>query len=361
MYQPKYIITNKILKNIGVIEASKEVIENAPLVPSYEKQFQTDAIARTIHHGTHIEGNELNLLQTKKILEGQEVYGRPRDIQEVINYRNVMTLLDELVFKKGELNLEILLDIHKATVDKIVASEKVGVLRTTQVVIKEEGTDNVVLKPPPFVEVPYLLEDFFAWLNSSEAKEIHPVLRAGITHYVLVAVHPFVEGNGRAVRAFTQLLLMKEEFDIKRFFSLEENFDSDLASYYDALFQVDVSGFDKTKESQNIVSRNLTPWIEYFTQVVAIEMSKIKEKVRKLSLDTRLKVKFGEQIALSERQMRLMEYIADQGGAPMPALKKLIPMVSEDTILRDLKALQKKNIIKKEGSTKSARYVMATK
>lgn len=354
MYSPKYSITNKILKNIGVVEASKEVIENAPLVPSYEKQFQTDAIARTIHHGTHIEGNELNLIQTKKILEGQEVYGRARDIQEVINYRNVMTLLDELVYKKGELNLEVLLDIHKTTVDKIVAEEKIGVLRTTQVIIKEEGTDKVVLKPPPFVEVPYLLEDFFVWLNSPEAMEIHPILRAGIVHYVLVAIHPFVEGNGRTVRAYTQLLLMKEGYDIKRFFSLEENFDSDLASYYDALFQVD-------KESQNIVARNLTPWIEYFTEVVAIELSKIKEKVRKLSLDTRLKVKFGEQIALSERQMRLMEYIADQGGAPMTALKKLIPMVSEDTILRDLKGLQEKNIIKKEGSTKSARYILVAR
>lgn len=354
MYSPRFQITNKILKNIGIVEASKEVIENAPLVPSYEKQFQTDAIARTIHHGTHIEGNELNLIQTKKILEGQEVYGRARDIQEVINYRNVMTLLDELVYKKGELNLDILLDIHRTTVDKIVAEEKIGVLRTTQVIIKEEGTDKVVLKPPPFVEVPYLLEDFFAWLNSPEAMEIHPILRAGIVHYVLVAIHPFVEGNGRTVRAYTQLLLMKEGYDIKRFFSLEENFDSDLASYYDALFQVD-------KESQNIVARNLTPWIEYFTEVVAIELSKIKEKVRKLSLDTRLKVKFGEQIALSERQMRLMEYIADQGGAPMTALKKLIPMVSEDTILRDLKGLQEKNIIKKEGSTKSARYILVAR
>jgi Fic family protein len=354
MYSPKYTITNKILKNIGVIEASKEVIENAPLVPSYEKQFQTDAIARTIHHGTHIEGNELNLLQTKKILEGQEVYGRPRDIQEVINYRNVMTLLDELVYKKGELSSDSLLDIHKATVEKIISPEKIGVFRKTQVIIKEEGTDKVILKPPPFVEVPYLIDDFFAWLTSADAKEIHPILRAAMAHYVLVAVHPFVEGNGRAVRAFTQLLLMKEEFDTKRFFSLEENFDSDLASYYDALFKVD-------KESQNIASRDLTPWIEYFTQIVAIEMSKIKEKVRKLSLDTRLKVKFGEQIALSERQMRLMEYIADQGGAPMIELKKLIPMVSEDTILRDLKGLQNKNIIKKEGSTKSAHYVMTNK
>lgn len=354
MYSPKYSITNRILKNIGVIEASKEVIENAPLVPSFEKQFQTEALARTIHHGTHIEGNELNLVQTKKILEGQEVYGRDRDIQEIINYRNVMTLLDELVYKKGDLSSEMLLDIHKATVEKIVDPTKIGVLRTTQVVIKEEGTDKVVLKPPPFVEVPYLLEDFFTWLNSAEAKEIHPILRAGIVHYVLVAIHPFVEGNGRTVRAFTQLLLLKEGYDIKRFFSIEENFDSDLASYYDALFQVD-------KESQNIGGRDLTPWIEYFTGVVAVELSKIKEKVRKLSLDTRMKVKFGEQIALSERQMRLMEYISDQGGAPMSALKKLIPMVSEDTILRDLQGLANKGIIKKEGSTKSARYVLANK
>ena len=354
MYSPKYSITNKILKNIGVIEASKEVIENAPLVPSFEKQFQTDALARTIHHGTHIEGNELNLVQTKKILEGQEVYGRDRDIQEIINYRNVMTLLDELVYKKGDLSSEMLLDIHKATVEKIVDPTKIGVLRTTQVVIKEEGTDKIVLKPPPFVEVPYLLEDFFTWLNSTSALEIHPILRAGIVHYVLVAIHPFVEGNGRTVRAFTQLLLLKEGYDIKKFFSIEENFDSDLASYYDALFQVD-------KESQNIGSRDLTPWIEYFTGVVAVELSKIKEKVRKLSLDTRMKVKFGEQIALSERQMRLMEYVSDQGGAPMSSLKKLIPMVSEDTVLRDLQGLANKGIIKKEGSTKSARYVLANK
>lgn len=354
MYSPKYIISNKILKNVGQVEASKEVIENAPLVPSYEKQFQNDAIAKTIHHGTHIEGNELNLVQTKKILEGQEVYGRPRDIQEVINYRNVMTLLDELSFKRGDLTSEILLDIHRATVEKIVSNEKVGVLRVTQVIIKEEGTDKVVLKPPPFVEVPYLLEDFFGWLNSDLAKEIHPVIRAAIVHYVLVAIHPFVEGNGRTVRAFTQLLLMREGYDIKRFFSLEENFDSDLAAYYDALFQVD-------KDAQHIAQRDLTPWIEYFTEVVAVELAKIKEKVRKLSLDTRMKVKFGEQIALTERQMRLMEYISDQNGAPMADLRKLISMVSEDTILRDLKVLQDKGIIKKEGSTKSARYVISNK
>ena len=115
MYSPRYLISNKILKNVGSIEASKEIIENAPLVPSFEKQFQSDAMARTIHHGTHIEGNDLTLYQTKKILEGAEVYARARDIQEVINYRNVAKLLDEFAVKRGGYDLDMLRDIHKTT------------------------------------------------------------------------------------------------------------------------------------------------------------------------------------------------------------------------------------------------------
>src|SRR3990167_8354251 len=139
MYSPHYSINNKILKSIGEIEAAKEVIENAPLVPSFEKQFQSDAITRTIYHGTHIEGNDLTLTQTKKVLEGQEVYARARDIQEVINYRNVMILLEELVAKRGEYDETMLTDIHRATTYKVIAEEKSGNYRKTQVVVKEEA------------------------------------------------------------------------------------------------------------------------------------------------------------------------------------------------------------------------------
>ncbi len=352
MYSPKYVISNKILKNIGAIEASKEVIESAPLVPTFQKQFQTDAVIKTVHHGTHIEGNDLTLLQTKKILEGGEVYGRPRDIQEIINYRNVVTLLDELAFKRGGYEPDMLKEIHKLTVEKIVSPEKVGVFRTSQVVIKDEVTGEVVFSPPPFVEVPYLLDDFFAWLNSSEALEIHPILKAGITHYILVAIHPFVEGNGRVSRAFATLILIRDGYDIKKFFSLEEHFDSDPASYYEAFSNVD-------KQSKNIGARDLTAWLEYFTQAVAAELSQIKEKVKRLSIDTRLKVKMGEQVSLSERQVRLFEYVSDQGSAGMLDLKKVLPMVSDDTILRDVRDLLEKGIIKKTGSTKASRYVIS--
>ncbi len=354
MYTPKYVVSNRVLKNIGSIEASKEVIENAPLVPSFAKQFQSDAVVRTIHHGTHIEGNDLTLYQTKKILEGAEVYARARDIQEVINYRNVMQLLDELAVKRGGYETDMLKDIHRATVDRIIVPEKIGVFRTTEVVIKEEGTGKVIFQPPPSHEVPYLLDDFFEWLNDPTARDIHPIIRSGIAHYILVAIHPFVEGNGRTVRAFSNLVLMREGYDIKKFFSIEERFDADPRAYYEALGEVD-------KESPNLGTRDVTAWLEYFTGVVAAELEKVKDKVRKLSVDSRLKVKFGEQVALTERQMRLIEYISDQGSGGMAELKKVLSMVSEDTILRELKDLLSKGIIKKQGSTKASKYVIASK
>ena len=163
-----------------------------------------------------------------------------------------------------------------------------------------------------------------------------------------------MEGNGRTVRAFCSLILMREGYNIKKFFSLEEHFDEDPAAYYDALSEVD-------RQSTNIGNREVTPWLEYFTGVVAIELTKIKDKVRKLSVDSRLKVKFGEQVALTERQMRLIEYISDQGSGGMNELKKVLSMVSEDTILRELRDLLTKGILKKQGSTKASKYVIANK
>jgi hypothetical protein len=102
MFLPSYNITNKILTNIAKIEAAEEVIKNAPLLPLWEKQFKQDAIIRAVHHGTHIEGNLLKKDDAKDILLGKQVIGRPRDIQEVINYRKVIEFIDEEAQKKIE-------------------------------------------------------------------------------------------------------------------------------------------------------------------------------------------------------------------------------------------------------------------
>ncbi|MBI4037606.1 Fic family protein [Candidatus Curtissbacteria bacterium] len=348
MYKPTYTINNKILSYIGSIEASREVIENAPLVPAYEAKFRQEAIIRTVHHGTHIEGNPLDTGEVAAVLEGEEIDARDRDIQEILNYRKVLSYIDR---KKREVTEKDLLAIHKLTVERLLRSDASGKYRKTQVVVKNSKTGEVSFKPPEAALVAGLVKDFFGWLSDSEASDFHPVLVAGITHYVLAYIHPFVDGNGRASRAIATMVLFQRGYDVKKFFSIEEYFDRNAPRYYKTLQSV------SNQKVESLSDRDLTPWLEYFCEGLAEELNRVKEKVKKLSLDVKLKGKTG-QIALSERQLKLVEFIETYGSVSNKQWRTLLREYSDDTILRDLKDLQKKKLIKKKGSTKGAVYIL---
>ncbi|EKD85519.1 MAG: hypothetical protein ACD_38C00006G0004 [uncultured bacterium] len=357
MFIPKYTITNKILKDIGVVEASREIIMNAPLVPAWEAKFRKEAIERTIHHGTHLEGNPLSSEEVRDVLEGTEVIARDRDVQEVINYRNVLKFIEAVFTQIGpsgsySFTIETILEMHKLTTEKILPPESSGKFRLRQVVVKNTKTGQISYTPPPAVEVPYLVEDLVNWINSDEAREIHPIIKAGIIHYELARIHPFVDGNGRVARATATLILFLDGYDIRKFFSFEEYFDENPMNYYLTLQAVSNQLVLDTHE------RDLTPWLEYFTEGVAIELNRVKEKVQRISVDARIKDKLGSQIMLNERQMMIMEYIHRHKGLSNKDFRKIFPDHSDDTVLRELKFLRQKGLVKKSGGTKKALYVL---
>jgi len=328
MFQPKFSISNPILKYIGQIEGAKEVIDYAVLVPAWEVKFKEEAQVRIAHFGTKIEGNELNFSQAQRVLKGEEVLARDRDIQEVINYRNVLQYIDQLGERynfSGPGRVTIysqswLKKIHELTMGKILSAQNQGCYRQTSVVIKNNQSGEVSFRPPPAIEVPVQIEEFFSWINSEKGRDVHPILRAGITHYELARIHPFVDGNGRVARAMALLVLYREGYDIKRFFSIEEYFDNNAAEYYSALQSVSQKNGD------------LTGWLEFFTKALAIELTKIKERVRNLSIDFRWRDRLGRQIALSNRQIKLIEYISEKGEMTARDGRNVLPRVSDDTI-----------------------------
>lgn len=346
MFTPTFTITNKILNNIAKIEAAEEMIRHSPLLPLWEKQFKEDAVVRAVYHGTHIEGNLLHKDEAKDVLLGKEVIGRPRDIQEIINYRKVIEFIDEEAKKKIDKVTETLIKkLHRIIVYKILPEDQAGEYRTKQVIIRNSQTGEVTFRPPPPIEIPFLMREFVYWMNRYNNQEIHPVIKAGIVHHELVRIHPFIDGNGRIARLVATLILFLGGYDIRRFFSLEEYYDKDAIFYYTNL--------------QKATSGDLNSWLEYFTYGATIEFGKIKDKILKLSRDVKLKEKFGgQQIYLTERQIKIIEYLQEVGFLQNQNFADLFPQISEDTVLRDLQDLIKKGLIKKVGSTKAARYVM---
>jgi Fic family protein len=345
MFNPTFTITNQILTNISKVEAAEEVIRTAPLLPLWEKQFKEDAIVRAAYHGTHIEGNMLLKEEAKDVLLGKNVAARPRDIQEVINYRKVIELIDEEANRKIEkITEQLILKLHRILTEKTLQPEQSGVYRLKQVIIRNSSTGEITFKPPTPLEVPFLMKEFVQWINKEETKQIHTILKAGIVHHEFVRIHPFIDGNGRVGRALATLVLLLGGYDIRRFFSLEEYFDRDAISYYEHL--------------QKASAGDLSAWLEYFSFGASVEFTRIKEKIQKLSKDVKLKEKIGgQQIFLTERQIKIIEYIQEIGYLQNKAFNSIFPEISEDSVLRDVQDLVKKGIIKKIGSTKSARYV----
>ena len=378
-FTPKYQITNKMLEYVGAIDSAREVITHAPLVPAWERRFQSEARNLIIHHGTHLEGNDLNLEEVEQIIEpsparpdtpgvkGSHTPGvfesplpaRERDVQEVINYRSVMDYLDSLAPDipgvKGShtpgmfvppLSRHILAEIHRLTVKDLLPESEAGHFRSVKVVIRNNASGEITFRPPGPLEVPFYIDELFDWLNSENGKSVHPLLRAGILHYELARIHPFTDGNGRASRAMALLLLFLEGYQVKKFFTLEEYYDSHPEEYYSALQSVAQNG-------------DLTHWLEYFTLGINIEFNRVKTLVQKLSLDLRLKSTIGgSQITLTDRQIKLVEYLEKHGSVGMFEARDLLPQVSDDTILRDLRDLVKKQLLDRRGNTKGVKYYL---
>lgn len=351
MFQPKFTISNNILNSISKIEASKEVIENSPLVPFWERKFREEAEARTVHYSVKIEDPnfELQFSQSKKLLEGKQIVGTSRrNIQEILNYREAMDYINKH-FEKGKkktIDERSVLMIHKILTKNLLDEKESGKYRKTQVATVSSKTLKVVHMAPKPNEVKKLMGELFLWYNTAESDNIHPVLKAGIFFHEFVWIHPFIEANGRAARTLATLSLYLDDYDIKKFFSLEEHYDSDLKRYYEHLKNADET-------------RDLTKWLEYFSEVLMEELQKVKEKVVNISRDTKLKQKIGgNQIPLSDRQLLIYNYIEDHGSIQNQDWRNLLPDVSDDTVLRDLKKMMDAKLIKKVGKTKSARYIL---
>lgn len=359
MFKPNFTITHNLLTYVSRIEAAKALIDNAALVPAWEAKFREEAMQRTVHYGTKIEGNDLSQEQAEQLLKIDQVQdgvaaatqagivARERDVQEVINYRQVVQWINhwhDFVPDPNTLSEDILKTLHKLTMQRLIDTQYIGNYRDKQVVVRSATDSSVVFRPPVSVEIPYLIDEFFVWLNSPAAQQIHPIFRAAITHYQIVYIHPFIEGNGRTARAMATLVLYTLNYDIKRFFSLEKYFDDDVEQYYQALLSV---------QQQN----DMTYWIEYFCYGLAIEIDKIKQQVLKLSKDTKLKQDLGgQQVALSERQIVLLELLQSRGEITSSDAQEVLPNVSVDTILRDMKDLVAKGVVDKRGVTKGVTY-----
>lgn len=347
MFKPKYRLTNIIVKNLTQISDYRSFILNAKLVPKWELNLRTEALIRSTHASTSIEGNPLSIDDVSDLLIGRDVLALSKDKQEVINYLSALERLNTLtVEKKNILSNQDILNLHGVISKDVLKDKKHEAQYRTgneYVILRNRQSGEVTFLPPPTNEVPQLMDDLIAWINGKQESDIDPVLQAGIVHYEFVRIHPFIDGNGRAARTLATLILIRRGFDTKRFFTLDDFYNSDRQRYYQVLKLVHQQDYD------------LTEWLEYFSQGVAISLKAVKDKIIKLG-NIKKQTSDDSQISLAHNQIKIVEFTNKNGSVTNRDVQKLLG-VSNKTAYQELLKLVSINVLFSEGAGRNVHYV----
>jgi len=129
------------------------------------------------------------------------------DNQEVINYRDALYHATSL--KYGEINEELLLELHKILMNGVRGKDKApGNFRSVQVMVGSKGDtlESSRFVPMPPEQVYWKIKNLFEYMNSPEENVL---LSAALSHYQFETIHPFTDGNGRMGRLLIMLILNK--------------------------------------------------------------------------------------------------------------------------------------------------------
>jgi len=223
-------------------------------------EFQREQKAMDVMHIYHtnaLEGSSLSMYETQFIMETKRVdgiKGRFDEVSSVIGVQNALEFIRRIDKKPLHITEETILQLHRyiyGNIDINVA----GQYRQLQVYVGGHV-------PPPPEDVPQLMTALVEWLQSTEFKLLHPIEAAALTHYQLVWIHPFVDGNGRTSRMLMNLILVYYNYPeavIKQ---------EDRLSYYDTLLQADRKMGGDTRPFIRFVARAIEQTIDQYLSVL---------------------------------------------------------------------------------------------
>ena len=195
MYIPPFTVSAEAINLIAEISGQ---IERYAIRLEQEDGLRLRKVNRikTIHSSLAIEGNTLSEDQVRDIIDGKTVVAPIKEIQEVKNAIATYNLYSTL----NPYSVKDLLKAHGVMMQALV--DDAGRFRRGGVgVFSEQG---LVHMAPPAERVPLLMDDLFAWLQSSKD---HLLIRSCVFHYEFEFIHPFIDGNGRTGRLWQSLIL----------------------------------------------------------------------------------------------------------------------------------------------------------
>lgn len=310
--QNEAILNTLTLEIVKSSEIEGEILETEQVRSSIARRLGID-IAGAIESERHIDGI------VEMMLDATQRYNLPLTKERLFGWHSAL-------FPTGWSNM------FKIT----VADWRKDIKGSMQVVSGPLGREKVHFEAPAAERIDSEMEKLLDWIENEI--EVDPVLKAAISHLWFVTIHPFEDGNGRITRAITEMILARSDNSIKRFYSMSAQIRVERKQYYEVL--------ERTQKGNS----DITEWILWFLECLQEAINSTYGVLQKVLQKAEF-WKIHSSTILNKRQQKMINRLLDGFTGKLTTTKwGKICKCSQDTALRDIQDLIKKNILQKEPS-----------
>lgn len=261
---------------------------------------------------------------------------RDRSEQEIAGYRDALQLIHES-HAGMPFTPNVVLQLHQMLY-RYHAGAGGRWKMTDNEIVERDGQGHVTrvrFKPTSAVATPQAMADLSAAYRASvDERRTEPLVAVPLAVLDFLYIHPFSDGNGRAGRLLTLLLLYHFDYRVGRYIGLERIIEQSRETYYEAL--------ERSSRGWHEGVHDVHPWLEYFWGVLTRAYGEFEERVESLkgSKTEQVRAAVGRRL----------------GAFAISDIEQDCPGVSRDMVRHVLRQMRTEGRLQVEGSGRGAKW-----
>jgi Fic family protein len=203
-----------------------------------------------------------------------------------------------------------------------------------------DGTTRIVFRPPTWRETEGLLTGLCSsYRYTLEGGTVHPLIALAAFVLDLLAIHPVPDGNGRLARLATTHELVRLDYGVARYVSVEQRIYESKNGYYAAL--------EQSQRGWHEGAHTIWPWTEYLVRILAESYEDFESRVAA-----------GRGGEAGSKQERIRRWALHEAPAEFKIgdVRRALPGVSDPTIRLALRSLRDEGLLAAESVGRGAKW-----
>jgi Fic family protein len=325
-----------LLRQVDVGSGHQEKFEDQ--LPQLLRRLARQTKVESVTASNAIEGVEVEPDRAEAISGDDRPRFRNRNEREFAGYADA---LDGLMREPRlqPLTVPRLLEFHR----KMVAHTdgRGGYLKREDNKIanrEPDGSTRVIFEPPPWQETEGLVTGLCSGYGYALENEVaHPLILLSAFILDLLAIHPVSDGNGRMARLATTHELLRLDYGVARYASVEQRIWESKNAYYQAL--------EESQRDWHRGEHDIWPWTQYLVSVLAESYEDFEQRVAA-----------GRGSEAGTKKERIRYWILNEApeGFRIREVRQAIQGASDPTIRLVLREMRNEGLIAPTGTGRGA-------